>query len=555
MNTMNESTNKKLAMYGSNVIFLCMFLAVIFFSNNSHADSLKSYVDRQKIEMGDIINLTVQTDFQTLSKPDFSILQDQFEILAEQRSSQINMVNGSFESYTRWDVRLTPKQLGELIIPPFKVADVTSNPVTIKVAKATAMPSQHGASFFEASVNQLQAYVQQQMIYTLRFYHLGSLVRGSTRPPVFKDAISKPLTKQVNYQKSINGNNYEVYEWSWAFYPQKSGELIIEPQVFNGQIRYNARTKRINQFSKAIKLNIKPIPSSYPKQELWLPATNVELLEDWQHNKTVRVGDSITRTLQIQANSLLSSQLPTIELEQQIEFHHYPDQPILEDKKTNNGFRGKSTRKIAIVPTSDGKLVIPSYQVHWWNTTTDSLAVAQLPVKTINILPALQSKTAAKLPILSVEQENANNDLSKITNQTEQNSYIWQLVSLFFALLWLGTLYWFFRKRTTRQAGIIASQTTAQDTAKANTGLNFCQTTDAKVFYQQLNLWLQQQENEAVLKSLIEENFNQLQSHLFNEQKLAKNCLLQICNSIEQFNVEQSKLQKSPSDKLESLYL
>jgi len=542
MNNSKQQTNR--------FILWVLFIFGSFLSLNSSADSLKSYVDRQNIEMGDIINLTVQTDFQTLSKPDFSHLKDQFELLSQQRSSQINLINGNFESYTRWDLRLTPKQIGELIIPPFEIADVKSKPITINVKKPSQVASEYGISFFEASINQTESYVQQQLIYTLRFYHLGSLVRGNTRPPLFKGAIAKSLTKQINYQKSINGNHYEVYEWSWAIYPQQSGEMIIEPQIFNGQIRYNGRSKRINQFSKEIKLNIKPIPSSYPKQATWLPATNIKLAEDWQHNKTIRVGDSITRTIQIQAVNLLSSQLPTIELEQQIGFQNYPDQAILEDKKGNHGFISQSTRKIAIVPTADGKIHIPNYTIYWWNTEKDSLEVHQLPEKTMVIHPALISSSNANAPIQSEVKTTETTKDSPTIKTTNTDNMLWQLLSLFFAIAWIITLVlWLKQKNKPQVTNLVAKEKVALDT------LDFCRSNDPKDYYQKLNHWLHRQDNELQIQQQINTELNQLQSHLFNNQPLPNTCLSQICDKLKIMNSSTLKdVSKLEANKLEKLY-
>ena len=522
-------------------------LLLTIFSANLFADSLSARVDRQKIEMGDIITLIVQTDFQTFLSPDFSLLKDQFEILGKQQSNQITMTNGNYESYTRWDLRLTPKQLGVLKIPPLTLAKVTSQPIKVEVVKPSFNQTKYGVSYFEASVNLNEAYVQQQIIYTLKFYHLGTLIRGNTRPPIFEDAISKQITKQINYQKNINGNQYEVYEWSWAFFPQKSGKLTISPQIFNGQLRYNGRSKRISQYSKAIDITIKAIPDSFPKHETWLPATSIKLAEEWQHNKVIRVGDSITRTLQIQAEGLQSSQLPEIELEQQAGFHHYPDQAKREDKITHQGIISQITHKIAIVPTSENTLTLPSHQLYWWNTVTDRLEIASLPEKKFNILESLnQAPTMPQnleSPII-VEEEP-----KKV--EREESFNIWKLISLFFAIAWIITLASWLKQRKKSQK--ISERKTKKTEELV---LDFCQISEPKDYYQKLMNWLKQQKNELQIKDRIKLDLNNLQAHLFNNQNLDQECLKNICEQIKQLAIENEKKHtKMKTDKLEKLYL
>lgn len=535
-------------------LFLIFFIS--FFATNLFADSLHSKVDREEIEMGDIITLVVKTDFQTFTSPNFSSLNDQFSILGKDQSSQITMVNGHFNSYTRWDIRLAPKQVGELIIPPFQLANVVSNPIKIAVKQPSQNQNTYGVSFFEASVNKSQAYVQQEIIYTLRFYHLGDLTRGNTRPPVFKETISKQLTKQTNYQKNVNGSHYEVYEWSWALYPQKSGELSISPQVFNGQLLYRGRMKRVSEKSKTIKLDIKPIPENYPKQTTWLPATSIKLAEDWQYDKQVRVGDSITRTMQIQAENLLASQLPELKITDQSDFHTYPDKADLENKTSRNGLTSQTTRKIAIIPISDGNLTLPSYTIHWWNTKTDQLETASLSEKTLQILPALnQKKTAMSVtnpPNTKIEDKNKpleqkeNNPLISVA---KDNIIIWQLLSLLFAIAWLVTLFLWWKLRKKPEQAI--SELKPKDSIEP---LPFCQTTNAKIYYQQLNQWLKQQTNENQIRLEIEQDLTPLKSHLFNNKKLNTECLAKICATIKKLLANEQE-QLPANDKLEKLYL
>lgn len=536
---------------------LYLLFFIYFFTSNLFADSLQSRVDRENIEMGDIITLVVQTDFQTLTSPDFSNLHDQFSVLGKDQSSQITMVNGHFESYTRWDIRLAPKQMGELIIPPFKLGNVVSNPIKITVKPPSQNQNTYGVSFFEATVNQTQAYVQQEIIYTLRFYHLGDLTRGNTRPPIFQDAISKQLTKQTNYQKNVNGTHYEVYEWRWAIYPQKSGELKIEPQVFNGQLRYRGRMKRVSDKSQTIKLDIKPIPDSYPKHATWLPAMSIKLSEDWQYDKKISVGDSITRTLQIQADNLLASQLPELKIADQTGFHTYPDKANLENKTSRNGLTSQTTRKIAIIPVNQGDLTLPSYRLHWWNTKTNQLEISSLPEKTLPILPALNQKTTETITNPeNTKTENKNKQLEQEEKNPRvvvagDNIILWQLVSLLFAIAWLVTLFlWWLQRKKPEQ---VITKSESKDITRQGE-LPFCQTTDAKTYYQQLNQWLKQQTNEEQIRLEIEQNLSQLKGHLFNNQALEPDCLAKICESIKELQtIEQQQM--PVNDKLEKLYL
>ncbi|MBD3777621.1 MAG: BatD family protein, partial [Thiotrichales bacterium] len=99
----------------------------LLLSQTLWANSVTVQTDRQQVEMGDIVTLTIDADFQSrLGQPDLSALQDQFELLGSQRSSNIQIVNGDFQTSTRWLVQLLPKQAGELMIPPIDIDGVKS---------------------------------------------------------------------------------------------------------------------------------------------------------------------------------------------------------------------------------------------------------------------------------------------------------------------------------------------------------------------------------------------------------------------------------------------
>ncbi len=527
------------------LILLMLFIKPVF------AQTLTSQVDRKNIEKGDIITLVMQADFQTSATPSFLPLKDQFEVLSTQRSNQILMVNGEFKSFTRWDIRLIPKQVGQLIIPPLTIANAKSPPIKIQVTNLTKNKHQLGVSFLEASVNITTAYVQQQIIYTLRFYYRGILTRGNTNPPVFTNAMSQQLTNQVKFQKKINGITYEVFEWSWAFFPQQSGELVIPAQIFTGQIHHDGRTKRVNEQSKPIILSIKPIPASYPKHALWLPAISIEVVEDWQYDANIKVGDSISRTIQIRATGLQASQLPKINLIDQPQFHHYPDKSKLENKATPRNLTSQSTREIVIIPIKEGEFTLPEYKVYWWNTAANQLETAILPTKTFNILPAVVIEEPAKLIITETI---ADDTISKDKPlDTPQNLILWQVLTLFFAIVWLITLFLLLKQKKTT---VVSAK--VQQVSKKPIHLIFCnkqQMAEPKQFYQTLTNWLQLQTNVHNIKNTISLELNQLTAHLFNNQPLADDCLIQICKKIQVItSIEKETNSKKQLDKLEKLY-
>ncbi len=552
---------------------------------NAQADTLKSSVNRANIEMGDIITLVIQTDFSTFSTPDFSELDQQFEILGQQRSTQMSMTNGHVSSYTRWDLNITPLKEGHLTIPAFEVSGVKSKPIKLNVKPASSSKQRSGVSFLESEVSTKNPYVQQEVIYTLRFYHLGVLAQGGMRPPVFNHSLSQVLVKQHSFETKMQGNLYEVFEWKWAFYPQKSGEMTIPASQFSGQVRYSGLIKRLQNTSQAIQLQVKPIPASYPKDQAWLPAKQVELVEQWQQPAKVRVGDSVTRTLQIQAQDLQASQLPNLIMDRQTGFQSYADKPQLSNQPTEQGFTSTATYKIAIVPTQAGELLVPALSFPWWNTQTDSLERASLPQHKITVLPSLVKKATnqSNLPT------NKDHTIPKLADSSkeglqvsrETDSIYWPILTALFALLWLlsSILWWRCHHQKKQIESLKPKVETADHGLKLPELANLIQTcqqllTDIKQlnglapaqereqqkqlssqFYQAIKQWQASQPvdsegNEALTKALAN-----LQAYLFGKAgfQLAwlEDCLQQL--TLQRKQAKKTIKKKEP--KLEKLYL
>lgn len=542
---------------------LLLALLMTAFALNAFAANkeLSVSTDRQKVEMGDVVDLVVQTNFQTFDDLDLSPLRDQFKILGTQRSTNVSITNGNYQALTRWDVSITPKQIGELMVPPLTVDGVSSKPYKLYVS-AMKQPGSQGVSFLQSSISHDKVHVQQQVIYTLKYYHLGRFIDGNIRPPIFKDAINKQLKNQVNYQKTINGQLYEVYEWSWAFYPQKSGKLTIPPEEFDGRLQYHGVIKVIRNTSQPLTLQVLPKDAGYPKDKAWLPTPNLSLTQAWQMPKQLHVGDSITRTIKLQAENLMSSQLPDISLDEQSDFHVYPDDPKLSDKETDEGITSTKTVKMAIVPLQAGKITLPPIKVSWWNTQTQRLETTELPAETLEVLPSLKPQT--NLTPLSPQTTPSQPSVSHET-QTPAFSWVWPSLSGVFGLLWLLTLALYWRERQQPKAlkkQPISPEASNRDKSVTHPTLKqicaLAARQDAKGVYLMFNQWSQEFPNKSEHFLSDETNastLRDLKAHLFHQEALKDGTLNALCQALKTTeNKDEKSSNKKEGKQLDPIY-
>lgn len=481
-------------------------LFILCFSNSLLAASLSADVDTKQLNEGDSLTLTVTTNERAFSKePDFSPLEENFSIVNRYESSQVSMNNGQMSSSVSWRLTLIPKKTGYLVIPPLTLNGATTQPITVQVSKQTAAAKKTGKEsvFIEATVDKKTAYVQEQVILKLRLYKRTQIIDASWPPPQIPDAVLETLSEARTYQTTVGNHSYNVTEYTFAVFPQKSGKIVIPATQMIATIGGTrsrggfffdpyASSKKVSRSSQPITLTVKPIPSTYPKNERWLPSPSVALGERWsQTQPTFKVGESITRTVILQAKGLTGTTLPDVPLPSGDSFKVYPDKTDTRSNVDADGSLSQRIASYAFIPTKAGNVTLPEINVTWWNTTTDELQVATLAARDITIEPSAsggqtQPRTTPAPSTLEPQAAPANIPTLDQPVVVESNS-AWKWIALTSALLWLITsalLIWFFKFKKpslTSAPTLPASTSRLLSSRKAKKALqNACEANDIK---------------------------------------------------------------------------
>ena len=427
--------------------FIMLFSALTF---NAWAVAFEASIDRNEIAEGDAFVLTLRYNSNTLTgSPDFSQLENDFEIINQKRKSSFQFINGKSESWTIWTIHLMPERLGTLTIPPITFRGETSNKLSIKVNKVSAAIKQQQQKdiFFHTQVDLKTAYVQGQVLYTEKLYFSVPLDNSQLSEVVVEDAMVTALGDIKHYRSQLNGRNFEVYERNFAIFPQISGELIIPGPRYTGEVSNGPwRPGRPLRLSHApIKLQVLPQPASYP-QATWLPAKDVQLNYKWRGEPSnLKVGEPITLELILSAEGLSAAQLPAVPLPDLKRFKYYPDQAQTQEQQNNQGMKATRSQNIAIVPTQAGSITLPEIRLPWWNTQLGRLEHAIIPAQRLTAFgnaatpaEAVQTTNTATAPQL--------NEPAAKTPEAAPTSIIWPIISGTLLLLWLSTLYLWWKK-------------------------------------------------------------------------------------------------------------
>ena len=430
---------------------------------------LNASVDRTKIYEIDTLNLTIQCEVDMdfsfgglmnfglgqSESPDTNGLERDFEILDQQQSYNMQSINGNSKAKIVWRYSLAPKNVGILEIPAIKYKDAETIPISVTVieGKAPKNASEPPAIFIEVETDKNEAYVQEQVMYTLRLYTQG-LVNGELSEPSSNEAIIEPFGEQKKYYKMAFNQRYEVVERQYLIFPQKSGQLIIDKQTFQGVSLKHGRRTRMKDASDAIELSIKPPAASFSGQN-WLPATSLFLNEAWQgETDSLQVGDSVTRKIELSALGLLGSALPPINMPDSPLYKLYTDKPQTDSLLHESGAQAKRTDSFAIVAIKNGDIQLDEIRIPWWDTVNDVERVAVIPARKLSIainpdLPVHISKPAQVVAepsqTINPDELDAMNDADKAFKLDKQISaapntnHIWQTISGVLFLLWLVT--------------------------------------------------------------------------------------------------------------------
>lgn len=373
-----------------SALTLLMLLAMAFWSSLTHADQVSAALDKTTVAENEIVKLTVRADFSdTGSGPDFSGLKRDFEILSKSQNSQFSFNLGTNQALSFWVVSLKPKAVGNFQIPPIPVGDLASEPLFLEVKPARQMTDNNGNPLVmvQFKTDELQPYVQQQVILTLELYSAATLQNAQLSTPNHPNLLLERLSDdQIRYEE-INGTSYQVLTREYIAFPQRSGPLELTNQTVEGTLNTPSGRRIVNVKSSPITLDVLPIPASYGNTN-WLPSNAVAVKS--QINSTLsdpRVGDTLNWNISISAQGVLGEQLPTLSFDSTRAYKLYPTSPNFSSNKSSAGVMGRESIDIEVVPTEAGKLTLPPVTVTYWDPTDRSIKTVTANANTLDIAP------------------------------------------------------------------------------------------------------------------------------------------------------------------------
>lgn len=444
-------------MIARKVQILSWAVLLMMFTVAAQAAPVTAKLDRSSAVVGETVTLTLQTtDPDQSLETDLSVLRADFDVLNQRSETQMSFVNGRQTASVRLVITLEPKHEGNLQIPALKLPGVTTTPLMLKVSPPPVLaPGQAEPVFIEVSVQPDSGpyYVLSQVSLMVRIFYQANLTEAAINPPAPAQAAVR-LLDEVPYQSERNGEQYRVLERRYAVFPERSGTLTIPPMQLSGRLierpsdrlwQPAVRGRRVHVESEPLTLEISPKPDEF-NGEFWLPARRITLSQQIADNEELHVGEPVTRTVIIDAVGLEEHMLEEPRWPEMPGTRVYPDQPQGISRDDGEWVLGHKEFRYAVVPEQAGELVLPEIRLDWWDAVANRQRTAVLPEHRVEVKPSELSKS------ISAVQPGSALPAAPTAGRMEARgmtggSLAWKTSTGVFALLWLTTLFFYFRRQ------------------------------------------------------------------------------------------------------------
>jgi len=388
--------------------------------------SFDASVDRTEVSVGEQITLTVSVsgDVKSIPQPDLPPL-DEFSVYSAGRSQNFTYVNGRLSASVTFNYVLVPNKAGKLTIGPasIKVEGKTyqTSPIQITVAgegqapssstpsqdeKSTTKPQLSGKDIFmETVVDKKKAYVNEQIVLTLRFYQgIRLFDNPEYTPPSLTGFWAEDLPPKKQYHKTVNGKQYLVQEIKTALFPTSTGKLTIGPAELKCVVEDTDRFFRdpFSVFDRNLSsllrqgkpqiLKSKPIQIEVlPTPEIDRPANFTGTVGSYKMKVSldkaeVEVGQPITLKARVSGSGNIKSVGKPV-IAELPDFRIYSSGSSENVSKENYRVQGSKTYEEVLIPKNAGKYTVPPVEFSFFDPKAKSYKTLKSDPFLVTVLP------------------------------------------------------------------------------------------------------------------------------------------------------------------------
>ncbi len=407
--------------------------------------SVRAYLDRNVVRVGDQFSLSIEVSGQDASKvptPEPPDLSKFAAFVGSSTSQSIQFVNGRMSASKTTIFFFQATAPGMYTIPPvqvkFKGKTYSTNRVTIQVQKgaATAPPAagtapgqtpgqsglpktsgpRRGDLFLRALVSRRKVYQNEPVVITYRIYTRVSVTGyGIKTLPQTAGfwAEDVPLSQRPQTRNEIyNGMKYVVADLKkMVLFPTAPGKKVISPMVITCQVRVHSKRRSNDIFdnffnddffgrqvqedikSQPVTIEVLPLPEA-GKPSDFSGAVGEFNLKASLSKDSVKANEAITLTVRISGSGNIKM-LPEPKLNLPPDFEKYEPKVTQKINRTGAGVSGYKQFEYVLIPRFPGEQRIAPISFSYFDPRTKSYRTLHSPEFVVRV--GRGSQTAVSL--------------------------------------------------------------------------------------------------------------------------------------------------------------
>ena len=299
-----------------SILRLAFFVPLLLAALPANAEvSVALTLDRSEAALNDSVRMVVHVSgAREIDTPPVIGGLKTFRVSRGGASTRVEIVNGRVTSGIDYTYFIQPEKTGVFRIGPARVTvggkTFASATRALKVV-ASVSPREGGKGplFLTASLSCSSAFVEEQVLYTLKLYRRVRVSDISLQLPEAEHLSFKQLGKPAEYQSVYEGRTYQVLEVRYALFAGREGAYGLGPARMPMTVHQSRQRPRFGFFddpflttgrpvtltSEALELKVLPLPEAGRPVDFSGLVGNFHIESTLQPTE-VRQGESATLT-------------------------------------------------------------------------------------------------------------------------------------------------------------------------------------------------------------------------------------------------------------------
>ena len=291
-----------------------MFLATV---GQSQEINVAAVVNPRQIQLDEKarLNLTISGDtaITHIEAPKFNFL-PAFLAVPLHSETTPQLKSDKIAVSMAWVYELIPQAIGDFslsdVLFAYQGSTYFANPGSIQVSGADTYTdvSTRSVHQVEVEVSTTEPYLKAPLTYTFRYLYTAALpTQASPTPqlPTFQDFLVEELPPLSAQTQRIRGKKFWVQEQVRRLYPQRTGQIVIDPATLILPVPRGRKTLK----TEPLKLTVHPLPET-GKPAQFSGAVGDYQISAYVDRSAVEVGQAFTLFLQIAGRGSMQTVTP-----------------------------------------------------------------------------------------------------------------------------------------------------------------------------------------------------------------------------------------------------